>query len=81
LEGIIEQDDIDVARLVAGEKGGYAAAAVAVDGDDGIRELLFHLPGLIADDGHRCLDVSQMEAVRLAFVATAEHGDAMVGKQ
>ena len=73
LEGIVEQDDVGLAALVAACQLRDAAGALVVDGDGDIRELGLHLEGLVTDVPDRGVLISLKETVAFALVASAEH--------
>ena len=81
LESIVEENDVGVARGLERQQLAYAMAAVGVHGDDGFGKFLLHLPGLIANLAHRGSGHSQPEAAALAFIAAAEHSNAMARHQ
>ena len=73
LEGIVEQDDVGLAVLVATCQLCDATGALTVNGYGNIREFGLHLEGFVADVPDRGVLVSPKEAVGLALVASAEH--------
>ena len=72
LEGIVKQ--YDVYLLIAFRQLLNAVAAVFVDSNRDMRELLLHLIGLITDFRHGGLCVCQHKAFALALVATTKDG-------
>jgi len=77
LVGIVEQDDVDVARGLVGAQALDAAPPVVVDGHVGRGELLLHLPRFVADFLHGALRPGQYVATRLTLVAAAEYSHAV----
>ena len=79
LEGVVEEDDIDIGVLavVLGQTADAIGAAM-VDGDSHLRELLLHLERFVADVAHLRGVVGDDKTAGLALVATTQHGKAQV---
>ena len=76
LKGVVEQDNVDVARRLVARETVYSLAAAAVHGHVDAGKLLLHLVGLVADVGHGSVGRGQHIATALALVATREHAHA-----
>jgi len=74
LEGIVEEDDIDVLDIVPAGQLLDASGAFLVHRYGNIRELRFHLVWLVADGADGCIVTSQHETAGLTFIAPAQHG-------
>ena len=71
LEGIVQQDDVDV--LVVLHQRVNAMTAVLVNCYDDIRIFLLHLEGLVTNLRHRSLCCGLYETAALALIASTEH--------
>ena len=74
LEGIIEQNDIDILYILSAGQPLDAPCPFLVYGYGDVRELGLHLVWLIADGAGRCFLASQHESAGLALIASAQHG-------
>jgi len=74
LEGIVEEDDVDILACLAIDEFLDTACTVTVDGQRDIRKLLQHLIGFVADLPHGGILIGQHEAMSLAFIAPTEDG-------
>ena len=73
LEGIVKYYHLCVARGIVAGKAVHAVTSVCINGNVCIGEFLMHLVRLVAYLRHGGVGCCQVVAVRLAFVATAEH--------
>ena len=71
LEGIVQQDDVDV--LVVLHQRVNAMTAVLVNCYDDIRIFLLHLEGFVTNLWHRSLCCGLYETAALALIASTEH--------
>ena len=74
LEGIVEEDDVDLLACLAIDELLDTAYAITVDSHRDVWKLLEHLIGLIADFPHRSILIGQYETVTLALITAAEDG-------
>ena len=71
LEGVVEQNDVQI--VVVGSQPVDAVAAVAVDGNGHVGVFLLHLERFVADVGHGGAFAGCQEAFALSFVSSAEY--------
>ena len=73
LEGIVEQDDVDVVGCLVSGEVVDAIATFLVYRHIGFGELPHHLEGLVANVGHRGVGISENISLRLPLIASREH--------
>ena len=70
LEGVVEEDDVDILGLFVMGEAVDAVGALLVHGDIDVRKLLLHLEGLVANPRHGRGGIGEDIAFRLALIAS-----------